>query len=53
MQFKKGDGWKACYDEEKGLYTAERGGCGYYRTRSRRMSSTRLLTGCAMTRRTN
>ena len=30
MQFKKGDGWKACYDEEKGLYTAERGGCGYY-----------------------
>lgn len=30
MQFKKGDGWKACFDEERGLYTAERGGCGYY-----------------------
>ena len=30
MQFKQGDGWKACYDEERGLYTAQRGGCGYY-----------------------
>ena len=30
MQFKKGDGWKACYDEASGTYTAERGGCGYY-----------------------
>ena len=30
LQFKKGDGWKACYDEERDLYTAERGGCGYY-----------------------
>ena len=30
MQFKKGSGWKACYDEESGRYTAERGGCGYY-----------------------
>ncbi len=30
MQFKEGDGWKACYDEETGRCTAERGGCGYY-----------------------
>ncbi|MBE7008010.1 MAG: hypothetical protein E7422_02495 [Ruminococcaceae bacterium] len=30
MQFKQGDGWKACFDEERKLYTAERGGCGYY-----------------------
>ena len=30
MQFKEGDGWKACYDETSGRYTAERGGCGYY-----------------------
>ena len=30
MVFKKGDGWKACYDEETGVYTAERGGCGNY-----------------------
>ena len=30
MQFKEGDGWKACYDEATGRYTAERGGCGYY-----------------------
>ena len=30
MQFKKGDGWKACYDEETGRYTAERIGPGYY-----------------------
>ena len=30
MQFKEGDGWKACYDEERELYTAERGGVGAY-----------------------
>ena len=30
MLFKKGEGWKACYDETTGKYTAERGGCGYY-----------------------
>ena len=30
MQFKQGDGWKACYDEKRELYTAQRGGCGYY-----------------------
>ena len=30
MQFKKGDGWKACFDAKTGRYTAERGGCGYY-----------------------
>ena len=30
MQFKEGSGWKACYDEEAGRYTAQRGGCGYY-----------------------
>ena len=30
MQFKQGEGWKACYDETSGRYTAERGGCGYY-----------------------
>ena len=30
MQFKQGDGWKACYDESTGKYTAERSGCGYY-----------------------
>lgn len=30
MRFKKGGGWKACYDEERGLYTAQRSGCGYY-----------------------
>ena len=30
MQFKEGDGWKACFDESTGRYTAERGGCGYY-----------------------
>ena len=30
MKFKTGDGWKACYDESTGKYTAERGGCGYY-----------------------
>ena len=30
MEFKKGCDWKACYDEERNLYTAERSGCGYY-----------------------
>ena len=30
MEFKTGDGWKACYDETTGIYTAERRGCGYY-----------------------
>ena len=30
MQFKQGDGWKACHDEETGRYTAERSGPGYY-----------------------
>ena len=30
MQFKKGLGWKACYDEERNLYTAERSWRGYY-----------------------
>ena len=30
MTFKKGCGWKACHDEERDLYTAERSGCGYY-----------------------
>lgn len=30
MIFKKGIGWKACFDEERGIYTAERGGGGYY-----------------------
>ena len=33
MQFKKGLGWKACYDEEKGIYTARiswRGDASYY-----------------------
>ncbi|MBR1857263.1 hypothetical protein [Oribacterium sp. NK2B42] len=30
MEFKKGLGWKACYDEERNLYTAERGGPGAY-----------------------
>ena len=30
MELKKGDGWKACYDEERNLYTAERKGCGYH-----------------------
>ena len=30
MQFKKGNGWKACYNEETGRYTAEEGGCGSY-----------------------
>ena len=30
MEFKKGSDWKACYDEERNLYTAERSGPGYY-----------------------
>lgn len=30
MKFKQGIGWKACYDETTGRYTAERGGCGDY-----------------------
>ena len=30
MEFKKGIGWKACFDEERNLYTAERGGMGSY-----------------------
>ena len=30
MQFKKGSGWKACYEETTGRYTAEFGGCGSY-----------------------
>ena len=30
MQFKEGMGWKACYDEKTGRFTAEEGGCGNY-----------------------
>lgn len=30
MKFKEGNGWKACYDEERNLYTAERGSRGFY-----------------------
>ena len=30
MQFKEGSGWRACYDEKTGIYTAERKGCGYH-----------------------
>ena len=30
MQFKKGIGWKACFDEERELYTAERSWRGFY-----------------------
>ena len=26
MKFKQGPGWKACYDEKRGLYTAQIGG---------------------------
>ena len=26
MQFKEGPGWKACFDEDRGLYTAQIGG---------------------------
>ena len=28
MEFKEGKGWKACYDEERELYTAQLGGGG-------------------------
>ena len=30
LRFKKDLGWKACCDEERGIYTAERGGRGFY-----------------------
>lgn len=30
MQFKQGMGWKACYDEEKNTYTAQRSSRGFY-----------------------
>ncbi len=30
MEFKQGCGWKACYDKDRNLYTAERSGSGYY-----------------------
>ncbi|MBP5417936.1 MAG: hypothetical protein J6Y58_10500 [Clostridiales bacterium] len=30
MQFKEGSGWRACFDEKTGIYTAERKGCGYH-----------------------
>ncbi|MBP5604979.1 MAG: hypothetical protein J6X60_05490 [Ruminiclostridium sp.] len=30
MQFKKGNDWKACFDEETGRYTAEYGDCRNY-----------------------
>ena len=30
MQFKKGLGWKACYDEERNVYTAQRSWRGCY-----------------------
>ena len=30
MQFKEGLGWKACYDEERNLYTAQRSWRGFY-----------------------
>ncbi|MBQ4369611.1 MAG: hypothetical protein II784_01280, partial [Oscillospiraceae bacterium] len=30
MHFKKGQGWKACFNDETGRYTAEIGGCGSY-----------------------
>jgi hypothetical protein len=30
MQFKTGIGWKACYDEERDLYTAQRSWRGFY-----------------------
>ena len=30
MQFKTGIGWKACYDEERELYTAQRSWRGFY-----------------------
>ena len=31
MQFKKGDGWKACFDEESGRYFGEYGGIQSYK----------------------
>lgn len=31
MQFKKGSGWKACFDEENGRYFGEYGGIQAYR----------------------
>ena len=31
MQFKKGSGWKACFDEENGRYFGEYGGVQAYR----------------------
>ena len=30
LRFKKQLGWKACFDEERGICTAERGGRGFY-----------------------
>ena len=30
MQFKEGLGWKACYDEEQNIYTAQRSWRGFY-----------------------
>ena len=30
MQFKTGLGWKACYDEDRNLYTAQRSWRGFY-----------------------
>ncbi|MBR5348229.1 MAG: beta-lactamase family protein [Lachnospiraceae bacterium] len=30
MHFKKGIGWKACYDDEKNIYTAQRSWRGFY-----------------------
>ena len=30
LHIKMGDGWKACYDEKAGIYTAQRSGAGYY-----------------------
>ena len=35
MQFKEGLGWKACYDEERGIYTAERRWRGFYSAQHR------------------
>ncbi|MCR4647445.1 MAG: hypothetical protein K5776_00035 [Lachnospiraceae bacterium] len=31
MEFKEGCGWKACYDEERNLFTAQRSGMGFYK----------------------
>ena len=30
MQFKTGLGWRACFDEERGIFTAERSWRGFY-----------------------